>query len=106
MIVCLQVQAKLVVQHEQVTIPTADDRFRHHCLHLLRDHTNIGPVAAIVAEPIEAQAIVEIAEKRDVMFEHDVGPSAAATSPTSTTASATAAGAHPRASPAATAHPR
>src|SRR5262249_18033664 len=68
----------------------------------LRNHPDVGLVAAVVAEPIEAQAIVEIAEKRDVVFEHDIGPSAAAASPAATAPAAT----HPRASATPTAHSR
>src|SRR5262249_57299492 len=94
---------KLVVEHDQVAVPTADDCLRHHRLHFLRDHANVGLVAAIVAEPIEAQAIVEITEQRDVMFEHGIGPSAATASAATTTPSA--ASAHARAA-AATAHTR
>src|SRR5689334_7091979 len=100
MVVCLHAQAKPVVQHDQVAVPTAYDCIRHYCLHLLRNDADIGLVAAIVAEPIEAKTIVEIAEQRDVMFEHDIRPPTA-TAPPATTAAATT---HARTSPTAAAH--
>src|SRR5262245_46853900 len=101
-VVRLQAQTKLVVQHDQVTVATAYDRLGHNSLHLLRDHANESLIASVVPEPIEAKAIVEIAEKRDVMFEHDIGAPTAATSSAATTPAA--AGVHPRASTTATAH--
>src|SRR5262249_10905734 len=63
----------------------------------LRQHADIHFVAAVIAEAIESQAVIEPADKRDVMLEPDIGAaSAAATTAAATTAAAaaTAAGAH------------
>ena len=58
----------------------------HHGLHLLRHHADIGLVAAVVAEAIEAEAVVEMAEHDDVVLQPDVGLVASATTATSTAA--------------------
>src|SRR5262249_52847894 len=82
------------------------DRLRHYRLHLLGDHADIGLVAAVVGEAIEAKAVVEVAEQHDVVLEGDVRAAtaaAASAAPAATEAAATAA-AHARA--AATTHTR
>jgi len=65
--------------HPEGAVPAAADRIRHDDLHLLRHHADIGLVAAVVAEAIEAKAVVELTEKSDVVLEGDVGPAAPAT---------------------------
>src|ERR1700722_4807148 len=77
---------ELVVVHTQIAVAAARDRFRHDLLHLLGHDADIGLVAAVVAEAIEAEAVVEVAEQRDVVLEQDVGPASA----TAATAAATA----------------
>ena len=62
MVVGLELQPELVVEDPQVSIAAAHDRLRHDRLHFLRHHADIGLVAAVVAEAIEAKAIVETAE--------------------------------------------
>src|SRR5262249_50439287 len=63
--------------HEKPGAP-AHHCFGHHRLHLLRHHTHIGAVAAVVGEAIEAEAVVEMAQQGDVVLETDVGPTSAA----------------------------
>jgi hypothetical protein len=86
--VALERHTELVVVHTQIAVAAARDRFRHDLLHLLGHDADIGLVAAVVAEAIEAEAVVEVAEQRDVVLEHDVGPASA------TAATATAATTH------------
>src|SRR2546425_969948 len=73
LVVALELQAELVVEDPQIAVATAQYRRGHDCLDLLRHHADIGLVAAVVAEAIEAKAIIEVAEKRDVVLKHHVG---------------------------------
>src|SRR5262249_40663069 len=59
-------------------------------LHLLRHHTHIRLVAAVVGEAVEAEAIIEVPKQHDVMLERDVGPPATAAPAATAEASATA----------------
>jgi hypothetical protein len=72
---------------------------RHCCRRdprdFLRHDTHIGLVAAVIAEAIEAKAIVQITKKNDVVLQSDVGtPSATAATTATTTTAATTATAH------------
>src|SRR5262245_43408901 len=93
LLVGLELQAEPVIEDAQVAIATAHDRFRHDVLHFLRHHADIGPGAAVVAEAIEAQAVVEMAEQGDVVLERDIRPAstAATAAAAATTAESTAA---------------
>ncbi len=96
LIVALKFQPELTVIYPQIAITAASHRFWCDLGNLLGDHPDIGRVAAIIAEAIEAKAIVQIADKNDVMLESDVRtPSAAAT--TATTPAATTPAAAPEA---------
>jgi hypothetical protein len=77
MVIGLELQAELVVEHFRVTVAIAHDSLRHNGLHLLRNDADIGLVAAVIAEAIEAKAIVEMPEKGDAVFEPYVGPPSA-----------------------------
>src|SRR5947209_3096489 len=90
LIVGLELQAELVIEHPQRAVAAAHDRIGHYSLHFLRHHADIGLVAAIVAEAIEAEAVVEMAKERDVVLEHHVGSPAAATAASSTATAADA----------------
>ncbi len=78
MVIRLEGQAELVVEDPQIAISIAGDRLRHHRPHFLCDDADVGVVAAIVAEAVEADAVVQTAEQDDVMLEPDIGPAAAA----------------------------
>src|SRR5689334_13916499 len=81
----LEFHAELVVVNAQIAVAAARDRLWHHGLHLLRHHADKGLVAAEIAEAIEAEAVIEMAEQHDVVLQRDVGAPAAAT-PTPTAA--------------------
>src|SRR5580692_9755342 len=87
---------ELVVVHTQIPVAAARDRLRHDLLYLLGHDADIGLVAAVVAEAIVAEAVVEVAEQRDVVLEHDVGPASAtaATAAAATHAATATAAAH------------
>jgi hypothetical protein len=86
LVVSLEFQAKPFVEDLEVAIPTAHDRFRHDCLNFLCHDTDVRLGSAIVGEAIEAEAVVEMAEKSDVVLERNIGPSA--TTPTTAAAEA------------------
>src|SRR5262249_60107034 len=95
----------LVEEAPQMAVGAAPDRARPHLLHFLRDHADIGPVAAVVGEAIEAKAVVEPADEHDVVLERNVGAPAAATA-AETSATAAAAEATATTEAAAPAHAR
>jgi hypothetical protein len=72
LIVGLELHAEHVVRDSQVTVTAAQHRCGHNRLHLLGHHADIGLVAAVVSEAVEAEAISEVAEKEDVVLEHHV----------------------------------
>jgi len=87
----LHAYSQPIVVDPQIAVAAAHDSFGHDRLDFLRHHANIRFIAAIVAEPIIAKAVIEMAHQDDVMFQPDVGPPAVAAAATTTTApSATA----------------
>ena len=94
-------QAEPVVVDPEIAVAAARHRVRHHRLHLLRHHADIGLVAAEIAEAVVAEAVVEMAEQDDVVLQRDVGTpaTAAATAATAATESAAAAAAAAKAAP-------
>src|SRR4029078_70415 len=91
LVVGLEWQPKLFVVDTQVAVVTADDSIRPHGLNFLRHYADITLVAAVVAEAIEAEAIVEMPEQDDMVLERDVGTSSATASAAAATAATTAA---------------
>src|SRR4030088_1184625 len=73
LVVGLEFQAELVVEDPQIAVAAAQYRRGHDCLDFLRHHADIGLVAAVVGEAVEAEAVIEVAEKRDVVLKHHVG---------------------------------
>src|SRR5229473_852573 len=67
LVVGLELQAELVVEGPQIAVAAAQYCRGH------RHHADIGLVAAVVAEAVEAEAVIEVAEKRDVVLKHHVG---------------------------------
>src|SRR5262245_57728255 len=99
LLVSLERHAEPVVEDAEVAVAATHDRVRPDRLHLLRHHADIGAVAAGVAEAVEAEAIVEMAEQRDVVLERHIGApaaaaAAAAATPATATEATTAAAAH------------
>ena len=85
----LHAQPQPIIIHTQVAIGAADHGLGHYGLDFLRHHANIRFVAAIVAETIETEAVIEAAEHDDVVLEPDIGVTAAAVSATTVMAAAT-----------------
>lgn len=55
-------QSKHLVGNTHVTVRAMGHRLRHHGFDLLRDHSDIGRVAAVVHEAIIAEAVIKPAE--------------------------------------------
>jgi hypothetical protein len=111
-VVCLECQAKFVVEDPQIAVLVAHDSLRYDRLQFLRQYADVCLVAAVISETIEANSIIEAAEKRDVVLNPQIGPSTAAASPAEAAARSTeaaapggacATAAHPDASSAASA---
>ena len=99
MFVSLESDPDLVIVNTKVAIAVTNYRLRHHLLHFLRDDTDIGAIAAVLAETIVAKSVREMAKQDDIVFDHDVGSTsaatpAAATTTTEATAATEAAGSH------------
>src|SRR5712671_642733 len=73
LVVGLELHAELVVEDPQIPVAAAQYRRGHDCLDFLRHHADIGLVAAVVGEAVEAEAVIEVAEKRYVVLKHHVG---------------------------------
>src|SRR5579864_93022 len=90
-IVGLELHTKLAIEDPQIAIAIAADCLRHDRLHLLRDHADIGFAATYITEAIEAKAVIEMAEKDDVVFKREIRASSAAAATTASAARTTAA---------------
>jgi hypothetical protein len=91
LVVGFERHAEFPVVDSQVAVAAAHDRIGPDRLHFLRHNTNIGLVAAVVREAVEAETVVETAKQNDVVLEPDVGaPSTAAATAATTAASAAA----------------
>ena len=86
--------AKLGVVNCQIAVAITRDGRGCDALYVLSDDAHIGFVAAIVAEAVEAEAVVEIAEKDNVVLQADIGTASAASATTAAAATASV-GAHP-----------
>src|SRR4029079_15132928 len=63
---------------------------RPHVLTFWRHHANIGLLAAVIAEAVEAEPIVEMPEQDDMVLERDVGTSSATAAAAATAGAAAA----------------
>src|SRR5438552_1146021 len=63
----LHLQPKLFIIDPKEAVGATHDSTGHHGLDFVSHHADIGFVAAVVAETIEAEAVVEMAEQHDVM---------------------------------------
>ena len=80
----------------EVAVAAACHRLRHQRLHFLRDDADISFAASEIAETVIAEAVVEIAEKDDIMLQRKIGtPASAAATPTTSAATETSAAASP-----------
>src|SRR5262245_39398897 len=97
-----------IIVDPQIPVRAAPDRAGVNLLHLLRHDANIGgAIAALVAEAIEFETVVEPPQGDDVLLEADVSTTPATATPTTATAAApamTSAAAHMTASATAASH--
>src|ERR1700733_9250189 len=85
----LHAQAQPFVIHPQIAIAAADDGLGLYGEDLLGHHADISFAAAIVAEAVEAETVIEAAEHDDVVLQADVGSPAAAMAATAAVSAAT-----------------
>ncbi len=96
-VITLEFQPKPPIKDAQITVPPALDRIGSELQHLLGDDADVGLVAAVIAEAIEAEPVAKVAEQHHVVLEPDVGSPSAATAAAAEAAAAahaTAAAAH------------
>ena len=89
-VIAAEFETEFVVVNPQIAVAAARHGIRHHCLHLLRDHANIGLVAAEITEPIVAETVPEITKQHNVVLQREIGAPAATAAATSSTTKATA----------------
>src|SRR5262245_234944 len=83
-------QPETIIVDPQIPVGAAPDCAGFNLLHLLRHDANIGgAIAALVAEAVEFEAIVEPPQRDDVLLEADVGTTPA-TAPTASAPAASA----------------
>ena len=92
LIIALELQAKLLVVDPEIAVGAACYHRGHHLLHFLRHDPNVYLSAAVVAETVQAEPVVQAINKDDVVLEPDIR------SPTAATSTAEAATATPKAS--------
>src|SRR4029077_16061854 len=88
-VIRLEFEPQHVVADTQSTITIMHDGLRHDRLNLLGHHAHVSAVAAIVAEPLVAKAVRQVAEQNDIVLYSDIrAPTAAAATAAATTAAA------------------
>ena len=68
----LHAQARPFIIHPQIAVAAADDGLGHHRLDFMRHHADIGFAAAIVAEPVKAETVIETGEHDDVVLQAEL----------------------------------
>ena len=105
LIVTLELQTKLVVVHSQIAVASARHRLWRYLRNLLGNNANIGRIAAVIAEAVQAEPIVEITDQNDVMLKPDIRTTSAAATATAAATTAASAAAARRSATAAAAAP-
>src|SRR5882672_1110445 len=67
-----ELQSKLFIVDSQIAVCATRYRFRHQPLHFLRHHTDIGFIAAEIAEAVIAEAVVKVAKQSNVVLQRYV----------------------------------
>src|SRR3954468_3494443 len=67
-------QTERLILHPQVAVAAPPHGIWHHVFDFLRDHADIGLLAAEIAEAIVAETVGEMAEQDNVMLQCDVRP--------------------------------
>src|SRR5579871_758412 len=87
--IAAELDAELFIVDAEVSVAAARHGVRHHRLHFLRDHADIGLRASEIAEAIVAETVVEMPEQHDVVLQREVrAPATAATTESTAAASA------------------
>ena len=92
-LVAAEFDAELFVVDPEVPIRAARHCIWHYRLHFLRNHADIGLFASDVAEAIVAEAVIEMTEQDDIVFQLEVGATATTASTTASAAAAESASA-------------
>src|ERR1700733_13525483 len=66
-VIAAEFETEFFVVNPEIPVAAARHGVRHHRLHLLSDHTNIGLVVAEIAEPIITETVLEIAEQNNIV---------------------------------------
>jgi len=83
-------QSEPFVRHPQIAVATDKGRIRSYGSDFLRNHPDVGPLAAIVGEAVITKTVVEPAQQHDIVFQRDIRAAPATTTTPSAAASAAA----------------
>src|ERR1700755_2588421 len=81
-------QPEPFVGHPKIAVATDSDRVGPYGSDFLRNHPDIGLLAAIVREAVITETVVEPAQQYDIVLQPDTRPPPAAASPTPKAAAA------------------
>ena len=77
LLVGLELQSKLWVADQQISVAPALHCHGEHSLHFLRHDADVDLVAADVAETIKTKSVIKAPQQRDVVLQSDIGVVAA-----------------------------
>jgi hypothetical protein len=94
-------QSEPLVRYPQIAVATDKGRVGSDGSDFLRNHSDIGLLAAVIREAVVTETVVEPAQQHHIVFQSDIRPPTA----TTTSPSAAAAAAETTTTPSATAAP-
>jgi hypothetical protein len=83
-------QSESLVRYPQIAVATDKGRVGSDSSDFLRNHPDIGLLAAVVSEAVVTETVVEPAQQYDIVFQSDIRPPTATTTTPSAAASAAA----------------
>ena len=74
-------QSEPFVRHPKIAVATDNDRIGSYGSDFLRNHPDIGLLAAVVREAVVTETVVEPAQQHDIVLQLDVRPAPTAAPP-------------------------
>ena len=76
---------RVAVGHPKIAVATDSDRVGSYGSDFLRNHPDIGLLAAIVGEAVITKTVVEAAQQHDIVLQHDIRAAPTTATPTTAT---------------------
>ena len=84
-------QSEPLVRYPQISVATDKGRVRSDGSDFLRNHSDIGLLAAVIREAVVTETVVEPAQQHHIVFQSDIRPPTATTTTTPSAAASAAA---------------